>query len=105
MGEDCRQELAVVVDAHQGGVLHGTNQAATGVFTAITHGNDLGQHGVVMAADFGTFHETVVDANTVTTGRLPAQHRAGLRHVVLRGVFRVEANLHGVSGELYLILG
>ena len=40
-----------------------------------------------------TFHETVVDANTVTTGRLPAQHRAGLRHVVLCGVFRVEANL------------
>ncbi len=105
MAQDRRQEAAVVVQAHQHGVFHGADQPAARFVAAGAEGDDLGQHGVVVAAHFGAVHQAVVNAHALAIGRPPAQHRAGLRQVALGRVLGVEAHFHGVAGEPYLLLG
>ncbi len=98
------QEGPVIPDSHQYRVLHGAYQASSGVFAAVAYGNNLGQHGIVVTAHLIAFGQAVIDAHAVAAGRLPAQYRAGLWHVVLGRVFRVQADFHGMAGEGDLLL-
>src|SRR5690606_40720867 len=73
------QKAAVVLYTKQAGVLHRADQAATRVLAGGAPGDDLGQHGVVVAADTVAFAQAMVDPYTLASGRCPAQYRTGLR--------------------------